>query len=55
MYLLDCIFAPQSCKALPPIGRVWPSDDDDGGEVGGGGDDDCDNDYDGVDQIGFKG
>ena len=36
--------APISCLALPPIGRLWPSDD------GGGGDDDCDNDDDAVDQ-----
>ena len=45
MYLPDSIFAPRSCSALPPIGRLWPSDDG-----GGGGDDDCDNDDDGVDQ-----
>ena len=29
MYLPDCILAPRSRKALPPGGRLWPSDDDD--------------------------
>ena len=37
MYPPNCILAPRSCQALPPVGRLWPSDaDDDGGD----GDDD---------------
>ena len=46
MYLPDCILAPRYCQALPPRGRLWPSDDDeddnDGYADDGGGDDDDD-------------
>ena len=38
MYPPDSIFAPRSCQALLPVGRLWPSDDDD---------DDDDDDSDG--------
>ena len=39
MYLPDCFLAPRYRWALPPGGRLWPSDDDDD-------DDDNDNDID---------
>ena len=42
MYPPDCILAPRSCQALPPKGRLWPSDDDD--HDNGDGDDNHDGD-----------
>ena len=49
MYPPDCILAPQSCQALPPVGQLWPSGDDDDGDHGDGdgGDDEGDGDDDG--------
>ena len=41
---LICILAPRSRKALPAVGRLWPSDDDDGD--GGCDDDDGEDDDD---------
>ena len=29
MYPPDCILALHSCYALPPVGRLWPSEDND--------------------------
>ena len=41
-YESDCILAPLSRQALPPVERLWPSDvDDDGGGVGDGSSYDC--------------
>ena len=46
---LICILAQRSHKALPDVGRLWPSDDDD--DVGGDDDDgdDCGDEQDGED------
>ena len=48
MYPPDCVLAPQSCQALPPEGRLWPSDDNDELELGED-DDDNDQDNEGID------
>ena len=44
MYPPDCIHAPRSCQALPPVGRHWPSNyNNDEGNNKDGGDDVDDN------------